>query len=110
MKKSEAGYREFGDAALRRLRFIRRAQTLGMTLAEIASLLRAIERQSCGQASRIIAKRLTDQLASVEERISELQAVAHELTSVLSEQKGECSDELCLCNAGSDEPRSAARA
>ncbi len=110
MKRSEAGYREFGDAALRRLRFITRAQALGMTLAEIASLLRAIERQSCGQASRIVTKRLTDQLGSVEERISELRAVAHELRSVLSEQKGGCSDELCLCNARSDEPRAAAGA
>lgn len=34
-----SGYREFGAAALDRLRFIRRAQELGFTLAEIAELL-----------------------------------------------------------------------
>lgn len=34
-----SGYREFDAAALDRLRFIRRAQELGFTLAEIAELL-----------------------------------------------------------------------
>ena len=109
-KRSTAGYRDFGEAALRRLRFIRRAQALGMTLDDVARLLRAIERQSCGQASRIVTSRLTDQLSAVEQRISDLQAVAHELRSVLSAQKGGCTDELCLCNAAPEEPRSALRA
>ncbi len=76
-----------------------------MSLEEIGSLLRAIERQSCGQASRIVTQRLTQQLAAVEERISGLQAVGHELRSVLSAQKGGCSDELCLCNAVSEDAR-----
>lgn len=98
-KRSTAGYRDFGEAALRRLRFIRRAQALGMTLEEVARLLRAVERQSCGQASRVVTSRLTDQLSVVEQRISDLEAVAHELRSVLAAQKGGCSDELCLCNA-----------
>ena len=70
-----------------------------MTLDEVAALLRAVERQSCGQASRIVTKRLTEQLAVVQQRISELEAIGHELRSVLSEQKAGCSDELCLCNA-----------
>lgn len=98
-KRSEAGYREFGEEALRRLRFIRRVQALGMTLDDLAALLRAVERQSCGQASRLVAKRLTDQLGTVERRIAELHSVAHELRSVLSDQRTGCSDELCLCNA-----------
>jgi len=104
-KSSQAGYREFADPALRRLRFIRRAQALGMTLDEVASLFRAIERQSCGQASRIVTKRLTEQLAAVQQRITDLQAVAHELRSVLSDQKGGCTDELCLCNAAAEDAR-----
>ncbi len=104
-KRSSAGYRDFGDAALRRLRFIRRAQALGMSLDEVGRLLRAIERQSCGQASRMVTGRLTEQLGAVERRIADLQAVAHELRSVLSAQKGGCTDELCLCNAGPNEAR-----
>lgn len=96
-ERSTVGYREFGEEALRRLRFIRRAQALGMTLDELASLLRAVERQSCGQASRLVQTRLTEQLATVYHRIGDLQAVAHELRSVLSDQKAGCTDELCLC-------------
>ncbi|HEX5385603.1 MAG TPA: heavy metal-responsive transcriptional regulator [Gemmatimonadales bacterium] len=37
--RRSSGYREFTPAALDRLRFIRRAQELGFTLAEIAELL-----------------------------------------------------------------------
>lgn len=98
-KRSGAGYREFGEEALRRLRFIRRAQALGMTLHEVGALVRAVERQSCGQASRLVSSRLTEQLRTVEQRVAELQGVAHELRSVLSHQRGGCTDDLCLCNA-----------
>lgn len=37
--KSEGGYRLYGDAALRRIRFIKQAQYSGFTLAEIRELL-----------------------------------------------------------------------
>lgn len=38
-KRTEAGYRLYDPDAVRRLRFIRRAQTLGFTLEEIGDLL-----------------------------------------------------------------------
>jgi Hg(II)-responsive transcriptional regulator len=37
--RTEAGYRQYGPQALRRIRFIKRAQALGFTLEEIGDLL-----------------------------------------------------------------------
>ncbi len=89
----------FDEAALRRLRFIRRAQTLGLPPREIFPLLRAAERQSCGETSRAVVNRLKQQLTTVERRIAELEAIRHEIGSLVVEDSGGCSDELCLCNA-----------
>jgi DNA-binding transcriptional MerR regulator len=37
--RSRSGYRAYPDGAVRRVRFIKRAQDLGFTLAEVESLL-----------------------------------------------------------------------
>lgn len=90
-------HREFDDEAVRRLRFVRKAQTLGMTLAETGALLRAAERMSCGQSSELVRRRLQRQLAVVDDRVAELQSLQHELRSLLRPEQAECTDELCLC-------------
>ncbi len=97
-RRSVGGYRIFDETALRRLRFVRRAQTLGLPLREILALLRAAERQSCGETSRAVVNRLKQQLTTVERRIAELEAIRHELGSLLVGESGGCSDDLCLCN------------
>ena len=38
-KRTESGYRIYEDDSVRRIRFIKRAQDLGFTLAEISELL-----------------------------------------------------------------------
>ncbi len=96
--RSAGGYRIFDETSLRRLRFIRRTQALGLPLREILTLLRAAERQSCGQSSRLVVQRLNEQVAKVDRRIAELEAIRHELSSLVAGQSSECSDELCLCN------------
>lgn len=98
-RRSAGGYRIFDETALRRLRFIRRTQALGLPLREILALLRAAERQSCGESSRVVVNRLQQQLATVERRIGELEAIRHELGSLVAGESSGCSDELCLCNA-----------
>lgn len=109
--RTAGGYRIFDDGALRRLRFIRRTQALGLPLREILVLLRAAERQSCGESSRLVVHRLKEQLSAVEQRIAELEAIQHELGSLVVGQSGGCSDELCLCNVepAADSERSAPR-
>ncbi len=103
-KRSAGGYRIFDESALRRLRFIRRAQTLGLPLREILTLLRDAERQSCGETSRVVVHRLKQQLGTVERRVTELEAVRHELDSLVAGETAGCSDELCLCNVAPTRP------
>jgi MerR family transcriptional regulator, copper efflux regulator len=97
-RRSPSGYRLFDENSLRRLRFVRRMQGLGLTLRELQQLLQAAERQSCGDSSAIMQRRLAGQLATVERRIDELHQIRHELSSLLARHGGGCADELCLCN------------
>lgn len=103
-RRSAGGYRLFDESGLRQLRFIRRLQTLGLSLRELQQLLRAAERQSCGDSSSAVQRRLESHLALVERRIEELEGVRHELASLIDLQVRGCTDELCLCNGGSAAP------
>ena len=78
--RSASGYRRYGDEALRRLRFIRRAQALGFSLAEIGELLalRAAE----GQHAEVRAA-ARERLADVERRVRELQALKRSLSALI---------------------------
>lgn len=97
-RRSSGGYRLFDENAVRQLRFIRRLHGLGLTLRELQQLLAAAERQSCGQSSVAVERRLRIQLAAIERRVHELEGVRHELASLLDRQREGCTDELCLCN------------
>jgi MerR family mercuric resistance operon transcriptional regulator len=76
------GIRRYGDEALSRVRFIKRAQELGFSLAEIRRLMRLGDPQSCGEARSLAA----DKLALVESRIADLER----LRGVLKELIGRC--------------------
>jgi len=67
----KGAFRVYGDAELARLRFIRRAQTLGFSLDEISDLL-ALDHESDRENARALAR---SKIASVEERIRQLEDV-----------------------------------
>lgn len=70
--RTAAGYRMYADADVDRLRFIRRAKTLGFTLEEIADLLVL----STGNGSRADVKAIADRrLGDLTRKINELTAV-----------------------------------
>jgi DNA-binding transcriptional MerR regulator len=60
-----SGYRRYGDAELKRLRFIRRAKALGFTLEDIRSLLSLSEERNVAKVKRAAEGKLAD----VEQRI-----------------------------------------
>lgn len=75
--RSAANYRLFPDEAVARIRFARRAQQLGFTLAEIGELLalRLSSRTRCAQVRQLTRAKLAD----VEGRIRSLQAMRRAL-------------------------------
>ena len=109
-RRAPGGERVFEDAAMRQLRFVRRMQHLGLSLAEIAQLLRATEQLSCKPSSRLIVAQLRGHVSTVESQLRELEAVKHELAALLASNERGCSDDLCLCASVSKGMRSTGRA
>lgn len=62
------GVRRYGGEVVSRLRFVKRAQQLGFSLAEIQRLLVLEDPQSCGKARSLAAEKL----ALVEARLADL--------------------------------------
>jgi len=83
-KRPAGSTRRYAEADLARLRFIKRAQDIGFTLAEVAELLR-LER-GCRDAHDLAAAKLAD----VERRLADLGRVRSTLRALvaLCEQGG----------------------
>lgn len=78
---ARGAYRHYPPAAAARLRFIRRAQQLGFTLEEIASLLQLSDGTDRRSIRRITAARL----AQLQERMADMQKMADVLRHLLHE-------------------------
>lgn len=65
--RTASGYRQYGDEAVDRVRFIRRAKELGFTLQEIQSLLdlRTDTAARCAEVREQIAAKLEDVAARI---------------------------------------------
>lgn len=72
-----SGARLYDDKDLSRLRFIRRAQRMNFTLAEIASLLKM--REAPHKARRQARELTARKLAEVESRLAEIRTLRNEL-------------------------------
>ena len=88
--RTDANYREYGERELNELRFIRRARSLGFSMAEITQLLSLWrDRERPSREVKAIAER---HLAGLDARIAEMQAMAETLRH------------LSHCCAGDDRP------
>lgn len=85
------GIRHYGGADLDRLRFIKRAQVVGFTLAEIQTLLNLRARQSC-RATRDLA---VSKLEMVDARIRELGHLRQELVHWIADCDANQMDSAC---------------
>jgi MerR family mercuric resistance operon transcriptional regulator len=77
-KRPAGGQRRYTEADVARLRFIKRAQDIGFTLAEVAELLR-LER-GCRDAHDLAAAKLAD----VERRLADLGRVRSTLRALIA--------------------------
>ncbi|HEY9887713.1 MAG TPA: heavy metal-responsive transcriptional regulator [Candidatus Obscuribacterales bacterium] len=80
--RTAGGYRIFADDVFTRLGFIKRAQSLGLTLAEIKEFL-SVHDQGDLPCTHIQAK-LAQKLMDIEEKIHQLQVLRQELAGLLS--------------------------
>jgi MerR family transcriptional regulator, copper efflux regulator len=82
VERSNAGYRLFKSEVLNRLAFIRRAQSLGLSLQEIHQILNVHDdgQLPCGE----VRHQLETKLEAVQAQIEALQTLKTELQGILS--------------------------
>jgi DNA-binding transcriptional MerR regulator len=81
-----SGYREFAPVALQRLRFIRRAQELGFTLAEIAELLAL--RLDPHTTAADIKSRAEEKIGDIDRKVRDLERIRHALGHLAGRCRG----------------------
>src|ERR1700728_1466266 len=94
-RRTESGYRLYGEAIFTRLDFIRKAQAMGFTLEEIARIIQESEKgQSPCADVRRIARRKLDEL---DLRLKQLRQYRNELARTLTEwdRKGSAAGRIC---------------
>ena len=78
--RTESGYRSYPDDTVDRLTFIRSAQAVGLTLAEVRQVLGV---RDAGEAPcRVVTELIDRRYTQVRGRIAELQALERELTQL----------------------------
>lgn len=80
--RSPGGYRAYPDVAVHRVRFIKRAQDLGFTLAEVEALLHLAEGgpASCDRVRALAEEKIAD----LRRRIADLQALQAGLSRLMA--------------------------
>src|SRR5579864_6961790 len=83
LRRTSAGFRVYAPDVIERLRFIKQAQTHGMTLAEIKELLRLDARHGnqCRQVQQLLQRKLTD----VDARVAQLREFRRTLKRYLAQ-------------------------
>ena len=79
--KPPSGRRRYANDAVRRVRFIKRAQHLGFTLEEVKGLLLLEDGQSCRE-TRLLAEQ---KLAVIEQRLADLNRMRRVLSGMIDE-------------------------
>ena len=92
------GYRDYDPETLARLRFVRRAQSAGLTLREIRDILTTHDRRAapCDQ----VVTMLTEHLSQVRDKIRELTSLESNLVALLSRaERGhpQTADDASVC-------------
>ena len=100
-ERTPAGYRLYGDEALRRIELVNRAKVLGLSLSEAKEFLHVAE-GCCGENHPQLAALVGAKLAETEQRIAELRSLTDVLRGVLdrlADTKGQhrCEETLCTC-------------
>ncbi|HWA84360.1 MAG TPA: heavy metal-responsive transcriptional regulator [Fimbriimonadaceae bacterium] len=82
-RRTDSGYRLYPESALRRVRIVRSALSLGISLCDLADIfaMRSSGQPPCEEVRRLAGKRL----ASVEKQIAALTALRDQLKDLLQD-------------------------
>ncbi len=94
-RRSQAGYRLYGATELEQLRFIRKAQAVGFTLREIATIL-AVRRSGQAPCQHVVAL-LDEKLARVERQLRALAELRGHLQQLRAAGAGLTTCEAPVC-------------
>ncbi|MCB1553037.1 MAG: heavy metal-responsive transcriptional regulator [Xanthomonadales bacterium] len=99
----DSGYRRYGEAELKRLRFIRRAKSLGFSLEDIRGLLALSDERDVAKVRKVASDKLDD----IARRIDELERVRAGLNRLVAACPGHGRADACpILNALSGEEAS----
>lgn len=93
-RRTKSGYRVYGRRAADRLRFIRRATSLGLRLSEIKRLIDS-PRGSREDESEFFERFLASKIRETQSQIASLRAVARQLRSLESNLSADPPPECC---------------
>lgn len=99
--RSESGYRLYSPPDLERLKFIIRAKTLGLSLAEIRSVLSLTDEGLCASARQSVGEMLARKIGEIDDRIREMRELREDFAR-FSQQIGDkeipCPpNQVCSC-------------
>ena len=103
-ERTAAGYRLYGSEEEGKLRFVRQAKGLGLSLDEIRELIAAAERGACGEVMPELERLLDEKLADVDTQIADLLAFRERLVAYRAGSGSGCGCEGhgAFCGCGGD--------
>ena len=90
-KKALGGIRRYSAEDAQRIRFIKRAQSLGFTLDEIASLLELNDGKNCASTRQLAERKLEE----IEARIADIQSIRDALKDLIAACRNKTSQRCC---------------
>jgi len=102
--RARSGYREYDQPAVQRVRFVRRARSLGLPLRELKKLRSMLSGAPRPTLRPRLVALVRAQLSAVKHQIADLEALQQELEQVLRRplaSKGQPGDTGCRCLEGS---------
>ncbi|WP_219417703.1 MerR family transcriptional regulator [Pseudonocardia nigra] len=106
--RSSAGYRLYGPEEEGKLRFVRQAKSLGLSLDDIRGLIAAAERGCCGEVIPELDRLLNDKLAEIDAQLAELAAFRARLVTFRTGEGAGCGcrrhGAFCGCLDGASSP------
>lgn len=101
VSRTEAGYRDYSDKDVHRLRFIRRARDLGFSVDQMAELLALW--QDRGRASADVKRIALEHVAELQRKARELQEMSETLAHLAGHCQGDSRPDCPIINELSEQ-------